>query len=62
MVTLTVYCKNHKRKPIRYGHISLFRDRQADIPIGWCCLCGSEVFEIHNDLCVRCCNLKGENR
>ena len=61
MLALTVYCKNHRRRPVRFGHTPFFRDVQADIPAGWCCRCGSEVFESGKDLCMGCRSLKGEN-
>ena len=61
MLTLTVYCKNHRRRPIRFGPMPYFRDPQADIPAGWCCRCGSEVFDSGKDLCIGCRSNKGEN-
>ena len=61
MLTLTVYCRNHRRRPIRFGPIPYFRDPQADIPAGWCCRCGSEVFDSGKDLCIECRSHKGEN-
>lgn len=61
-MNLTVYCKDHRRRPIRFGRTPFFMDRQADIPVGWCCLCGSEVFEYGQDRCCRCRDAKGEKR
>lgn len=61
MLALTVYCKDRRRRPARFGHTPFFRDVQADIPAGWCCRCGSEVFESGKDLCMGCRSLKGEN-
>lgn len=61
MLALTVYCKDRRRRPVRFGHTPFFRDVQADIPAGWCCRCGSEVFESGKDLCMGCHSLKGEN-
>ena len=62
MLSLTVYCKDHKRRPIRLGYRSFFRDLQADIPTAWCSVCGSEIFEADTDRCTRCRHTKGENR
>ena len=60
VLTLTVYCKDHRRRPIRFGRRPVFRDMQADIPQAWCSRCGSEVFEPQQDHCIRCRSTKGE--
>ena len=60
VIHLIVYCKDHRRRPVRFGYAPSIRDLQADIPRTWCCLCGSEVFENGQDRCIRCCSLKGE--
>lgn len=57
---LTVYCKSHKRRPIRFGYHPLFRDTQGDIPTAWCCRCGSEVFDRGQQMCIGCRSVKGE--
>ena len=62
MLTLIVYCKNHRRRPIQFGYTPIFRDPQADIPFAWCSLCGSEVFERGQDRCSRCRSAKGEKQ
>ena len=54
MISLTVYLKDHKRMPARFGFFSPFRDTQADIPKGWCICCGSEVFDRGQERCIRC--------
>lgn len=60
MFTMTVYLKDHKRKPLRFGVGLPFRDTQADLPYGWCSCCGSEVFQIGQERCIHCRNAKGE--
>lgn len=60
MLSLIIYCKDHKRRPIRFGATPLFRDAQASIPYGWCIRCGGEVFEEGQIRCVRCRKTKGE--
>lgn len=62
MITLTVYRKDHRRQPVRFGYTPFCRDHQADIPKNWCYLCGSEIFDEKQDLCIRCRGTKGENR
>lgn len=62
MIHLIVYCKDHRRRPIRFGFSPALRDRQADIPGSWCSLCGSEIFEEGQDRCIRCRSWKGEYR
>ena len=61
MLTLIIYQKSHRRKPIRLGYAPLFRDTQADVPSGWCIQCGSEVFDHDRFQCPRCRETKGEN-
>lgn len=60
MLTLIIYQKNHKRRPLRLGAAPLFMDTQADYPAGWCANCGSEVFESGRSVCSRCRKTKGE--
>ena len=62
MIHLIVYCKDHRRRPVRFGYAPSMRDLQADIPRTWCCQCGSEVFENGQDRCIRCRSWKGEYR
>ena len=62
VLTLTVYCKSHKRRPIRFSTPMAFQDIQAQIPPAWCSVCGSEVFERGQDRCVRCRKARGANR
>lgn len=59
-MTVIIYCKNHRRRPIRLGYTPVFRDVQGDIPAGWCSNCGCEVFEQGEDRCKQCRNVKGE--
>lgn len=59
-MTLIIYQKDHKRKPIRFGPAPLFQDMQASFPAGWCSQCGSEVFDIGSSMCIRCRKTKGE--
>lgn len=59
-MTLTVYCKDHRRRPVRFGYAPFFRDLQSDIPLAWCSRCGCEVFEPGQDRCSRCRSTKGE--
>ena len=59
VIHLIVYCKDHRRRPIRIGFTSMLRDTQADIPLSWCSICGSEVFEYGKDRCIRCHRTKG---
>lgn len=61
-MTVWIYCKSHRRQPLRFGARSPIGDRQADIPAGWCVRCASEVFSPGEDLCPRCRNGKGESR
>ena len=61
MFALTVYLKDHNRMPVRFGAKLPFRDIQADLPLGWCSRCGSEVFQRGQDLCIHCRNAKGED-
>lgn len=60
MLTLMIYQKDHKRRPIRLGSVPLFHDTQAGFPAGWCYQCGGEVFEIGQSMCIRCRKMKGE--
>ena len=62
MISLTIYSKDHKRRPIHFGPLAFFRDRQADIPANWCSRCGCEIFETGRELCIACRKCKGENR
>ena len=59
VIHLTVYCKSHRRQPIRLGVPPLFRDVQGDLPLAWCCLCGGEIFDRGQQRCIRCRNAKG---
>ena len=59
MLTLLIYCKDHKRRPIRLGAQPVFRDIQGQIPYGWCPDCGREVFEPDQERCVECRSAKG---
>lgn len=59
-MTLIIYCKDHRRRPVRFGYPSISRDTQADIPLSWCCQCGSEVFDRGQTKCIQCRNKKGE--
>ena len=56
-----IYCKEQKRRPIRLGSLPSMRDIQADIPPGWCEVCGCEVFEAGRYRCPWCSDRKGEN-
>ena len=60
MLTLMIYSKDHKRKPVRIGPYPFFRDTQAQIPLAWCSICGSEVFEYGQHRCIHCRQRKGE--
>ena len=60
VLSLIIYCKNHRRRPVCTGRRPCFRDIQADIPTGWCPVCGSEIFEQDTDRCIRCRNVKGD--
>lgn len=62
MLTLLIYCKDHKRRPIRFGASLPFRDIQGQIPAGWCSDCGCEIFEGMQERCRQCSEAKGENR
>lgn len=53
-MSVILYCKDHRRKPILLGFPPLFRDIQGGIPTGWCSICGSEVFLQREDRCARC--------
>lgn len=59
---MLLYCKSHKRRPVRLGIRPVFLDPQADIPRGWCECCGAEVFHPHQRQCQGCRDTKGENR
>ena len=61
-MTLIVYCKDHKRRPIRFGYAPALRDVQGDIPPAWCSICGCEVFDAGCDRCSMCRRSKGEKR
>ena len=54
MISLTVYLKDHRRMPVRFGSFPLFRDPQADIPRNWCICCGSEIFDRGEERCLLC--------
>ena len=60
MLSLIVYCKSHKRKPVQFGRLPYFRDAQADIPAGWCEGCGCEIFDYGQTQCSRCHDEKGD--
>ena len=62
MLSVTIYCKDHKRMPVRFGFAPFLRDPQADIPLAWCICCGSEVFTPGQERCIRCRSTKGEKR
>lgn len=59
-MTVIIYCKDHHRRPVRFGRGAIFSDTQAQIPLAWCCRCGSEVFDRRADHCSRCRSGKGE--
>ena len=61
MLTLTVYCKNRKRRPVRFRLPIVPEDIQARIPPAWCSVCGSEVFEQGQNWCIRCRKTRGAN-
>ena len=54
-----VYCRSHKRRPVRFGRGAPFTDSQACIPTGWCETCGRELFG-QRSLCDWCRSKKGE--
>ena len=54
-----VYCKSHKRRPIRFGRDLPMRDAQAQIPAGWCERCGREIFARNERLCPWCLEQRG---
>jgi len=60
MTVLRIYCKSHRRQPVCPGSRFPFRDRQADIPVGWCPHCGTEIFRTGERLCQWCQQTKGE--
>lgn len=45
------------RPVLRFGR-GLNPDVQGRLPVSWCCLCGSEVFEADRPLCRRCARRK----
>lgn len=53
-MSVIIYCKSHRRRPIRFGYFPPVRDVQGDIPAGWCSACGSEVFQQGEDRCMWC--------
>ena len=53
-MTVIIYRKDHRRRPIHLGKRQFIRDIQADIPAGWCTLCGCEVFRQGEDRCIWC--------
>ena len=61
MLTLRVYCKDHRRRPIRVGTLSYLSDFQGQLPVGWCPSCGREVFDREQDRCAECRDTKGAN-
>lgn len=62
MLTRILYCKDHHRRPIRLGICPCFQDVQAQIPLAWCSVCGSEIFESGQQQCIRCRVTKGAKR
>ena len=56
-----IYCKSHRRRPIVLGTPLFRQDTQGGIPLAWCGVCGSEVFDPGQTLCIRCRNTKGAN-
>ena len=53
MLSLIVYQKDHRRRPIRFAVSQLWQDPQAVLPIGWCYQCGGEIFESGRSQCIR---------
>ena len=49
-----VYLRPGGRRPIWLGVRPAMRDIQADIPAGWCEVCGKEVFSVGQQLCQVC--------
>lgn len=46
-------CPPVRRRIWAKPHLGL-RDLRGEPPRGWCCLCGSEVYEFGQELCFRC--------
>lgn len=54
-----LYLMSNKRRPVRrYPRYDL-HDVQGELPVGWCCRCGKEVYTYPADLdavCEECAN------
>ena len=57
---LVIYCRSHRRRPVRFGRLPPMGDIQGDLPAGWCECCGREVFTRGTRLCSWCQVSKGE--
>ena len=49
-----IYLLSHGRRPVRAVPGIGLVDRQAEIPAGWCSLCGAEVYRPERSRCQRC--------
>lgn len=49
-----IYLLPGGRKPVQVRPRLGLCDPQAQVPAGWCCVCGAEVYGAHADLCSRC--------
>ena len=49
-----IYLRSGRRQPVRLCVPVNPRDIQEDIPLGWCAVCGAEVFHPDSRLCRYC--------
>lgn len=57
-----IYLWSHGRRPVRARSVTALVDRQAQLPAGWCSLCGAEVYRPGHRLCGRCRGKGGTER
>lgn len=49
-----MYLKSGNRKPVQTEAPLYPRDRQQDLPMGWCPVCGQMLYSPEQILCRRC--------
>ena len=45
---------SHGRRPVRAVPVIGLKDVQAEVPAGWCGVCGAEVYRPGRSRCARC--------
>ena len=51
---MILYLQSHRRKPVRLTPVMPWQDMQGVVPVGWCEVCGGEIYEGNGKLCNTC--------